>query len=45
MSFLVAIFCSLSMTLQDANFEIGSLISVETMGSLNGRSQVTVLNS
>lgn len=45
MGFLVAFFCRLGMTLQEANFEIGSLISEEAMRFLNNRSQPTVLHS
>lgn len=45
MSFLVAFFYWLGVTLQEANFEIGSLISEEMMRFLNGRSQAAVLYS
>lgn len=45
MSFVVAIFCWLGMELDEANFEIAFSISMEMVRFLNGRSQVSVLNS
>ena len=45
MSFVVAFFYWQGMTLQRANFEIGSLISEEKMRFLNDRSQTAGLYS